>query len=29
MEEFWKNYDPKGYSLWYMDYDPVEGECED
>ena len=29
MENFWKNFDAEGYSLWRMEYDPYEGECED
>lgn len=26
MDFFWKNYDPKGYSIWYIKYNKVQGE---
>jgi len=28
MSWFWKNYDTAGYSIWFMKYDKVEGECK-
>eukprot|EP00914_Ancora_sagittata_P012039 GHVO01023284.1.p1 GENE.GHVO01023284.1~~GHVO01023284.1.p1 ORF type:complete len:365 (-),score=64.85 GHVO01023284.1:141-1181(-) len=27
MKWFWDHYDAEGYSLWFMEYDKVEGEC--
>ena len=27
MKSFWKNYDPEGYSLWYIEYNNSPGEC--
>ncbi|KRX11205.1 Translation elongation factor EF1B, gamma chain, conserved [Pseudocohnilembus persalinus] len=28
VEEFWKQFDPQGYSIWHVKYDKIEGECE-
>ncbi|ANQ10380.1 Elongation factor 1-gamma [Plasmodium coatneyi] len=28
MPHFWKTYDPKGFSLYYMKYDKLEDECQ-
>ena len=27
MKNFWKNYDPEGYSLWYIEYNNEPSEC--
>ena len=27
MKNFWKNYDPEGYSLWYIEYNNEPREC--
>ena len=27
MKNFWKNYDPEGYSLWYIEYNNDPNEC--
>ena len=27
MKNFWKNYDPEGYSLWYIEYNNELNEC--
>ena len=27
MKNFWKNYDPEGYSLWYIEYNNEPNEC--
>ena len=27
MKNFWKNYDPEGYSLWYIEYNNDQNEC--
>lgn len=27
MRNFWKGYDPDGYSLWYIEYNNTPGEC--
>ena len=27
MKNFWKNYDPEGYSLWYIEYNNESSEC--
>eukprot|EP00826_Nyctotherus_ovalis_P044242 TRINITY_DN4767_c0_g1_i1.p2 TRINITY_DN4767_c0_g1~~TRINITY_DN4767_c0_g1_i1.p2 ORF type:complete len:399 (+),score=150.65 TRINITY_DN4767_c0_g1_i1:312-1508(+) len=27
-ERFWKEFDDKGWALWYLDYVKAEGECE-
>ena len=26
LDFFWKNYDPQGFSLWFIEYDKAEGE---
>ena len=26
MEKFWKDFDPKGYSIWYLEYQNLETE---
>jgi hypothetical protein len=26
MEKFWKDFDPKGYSIWYLEYQNLESE---
>ena len=28
MEKFWAEYDPKGYSLWWLEYQNLDSECK-
>jgi hypothetical protein len=28
LEQFWKDYDPKGFSLWFMHYDKTKSMGE-